>query len=61
MELSPLQEEEDGPLSFHHVRKQQEGGRQQARKQLLPDTESVGALILDFSAPELWELIVFFF
>lgn len=53
MELSPLQEEEDGPLSFHHVKKQQEGGRQQARKQLLPDTESVGALILDFSAPEL--------
>ena len=42
---------------FHHVTVQQEGSCEPG-KQLMPDTESATALILDFQPPELQEINV---
>ena len=42
---------------FHHVTVQQEGSCEPG-KQLIPDTESATALILDFQPPELQEINV---
>ena len=45
-----IKETLESPLAFHHVRTQQEGASYEPGSGLSPDTESDGALILDFSA-----------
>ena len=44
------------PLSFCHVRTQQEDGDLQAGKGSSPDTGHTGTLISDFQPPELWKI-----
>ena len=45
-----IKETLESPLAFHHVRTYQEGASYEPGSGLSPDTESDGALILDFLA-----------